>query len=187
MEKAHVHSSGMSSSALDEAFQRAQARLRAPEFAASDEPHAGAADECRDDDFPERWLLGHELLLAVREPIAWVLALARRLATGDPEDLAAIDRLTAAFHSWLARDGIGVRKSDALTAFGILLGALDPRVVLASATKTIADGVATILSCEAAAIVEEIGHLADELPTAVYTVRVPRPHSRRSARANRTR
>lgn len=183
MEKAHVHPFGLSS-ALDEAFQRASAELRA---AASEEANTRDADECRDDDFPERWLLGHELLLAVREPIGWALALARRLATGDPEDVAAIDRLTAAFHSWLARDGIGVLKSDALTAFGILVGALDPRVVLASATKTIADGVATILSCEGAAIAAEVARIAEEMPTTVYTVRVPRPHSRRTARANRTR
>ncbi|MEO7733332.1 MAG: hypothetical protein ABIY55_20390 [Kofleriaceae bacterium] len=187
MEKAHGYPFGLSSSTLDEAFQRAQAELRAADAAASAEANASGADECRDDDFPERWLLGHELLLAVREPIAWLLALTRRLATGDPEDTAAVDRLTAAFHSSLARDGIGVRASDALTVFGILVGALDPRVVLASATKTIADGVATILACEGAALAAEIARFAEEIPTAVYTARVPRTHSRRAARANHTR
>jgi len=186
MEKAHVDYFGLSS-ALDEAFLRAQAELHADEAAANAEEDASGADECRDDEFPERWLLGHELLLAVREPIAWLLALARRLANRDPQDVAAIDRLTAAFHSWLARDGIGVRKSDALTAFGILVGALDPRVVLASASKTFADGVATILSREGVSLATEIARFAEEIPAAIYTVRVPRTHNRRSARANRPR
>ncbi len=186
MQKFPAYPIGQSSSALDQAFRRAQAELRVAEAAATAEEAAAGPEEWPDD-FPERWLLGHELLLGVREPIEWLLALARRLAAGHPDDVAAIDRITAAFHSRLARDAIGVRVSDALTAFGILVAALDPRVVLESATKTIADGVATIMAAEGVSLAAEIARLAEAIPMAAQKLGLPRARGRRTARASHTR
>jgi hypothetical protein len=110
----------------------------------------------------------------------------RRLATGDPDDVASIDRLTAAFHSRLACGGLGVRVADVLTGFGILVGALDPDVVLEAASKTITDGVATILTFEGVALAAQLERLADAMPTVVRRACAPRARSRRHARANHT-
>lgn len=175
---------GLSAHALEHAFQRARAELHAAEAAA--EATESTADEPADEPLGERLLMGHELLLAVREPIEWLLALTRRLAMGDPDDVAAIDRLTAAFHNRLACGSHGVTVADVLTAFGILVGALDPSVVVAAATKTIADGVATILTCETAALAAQLARLAEMVPTVVRRATAPRGRNRVSSRARHT-
>jgi hypothetical protein len=175
---------GLSPSPLDEAFQRAHAELGASERTVATEVATSAAEDRAADDFPDRLIMGHELLLEVREPIEWLLALVRRLATGDPDDVAAIDRITAAFHSRLACGGLGVRVADMLTGFGILVGALDPGVVLEAASKTIADGVATILSYEGAVFASHLERLAEAMPAVVHRAC---PRSRRKTRANHTR
>ena len=167
MQKAPVYPFGISSSEIEEAFQRARARMYANEAAAAAEERACPAAEDVSEPFGERLLMGHELLLAVREPIEWLLALARRLAADDPDDVAAVDRLTAAFHNRLACGSHGVTVADMLTAFGIVIGALDPTVVLAAATKTIADGVVTLLTYEGASLAAQLARLAEAMPAAV--------------------
>jgi hypothetical protein len=167
MQKAPAYPFGISSSEIEEAFQRARARMYASDAAAAAEECASTAEEDASEPFGERLLMGHELLLAVREPIEWLLALARRLAADDPDDVAAIDRVTAAFHNRLACTSHGVTVADVLTAFGILIGALDPTVVLAAATKTIADGVVTLLTYEGAALAAQLARLAEAMPAAV--------------------
>jgi hypothetical protein len=184
MQKAPDHHFDLSFSALEEAFQRARAELRASE--ASGDENAGTADEEASKPFGERLLMGHELLLAIREPIEWLLALIRRLATGDPDDVAAIDRVTAAFHNRLGCGSHGVTVADALTAFGILIGALDPRIVLAAAKKTITDGVVTVLNVEGAALVAQIERLAEVLPTTVRHACASRARRGRGSRTRHT-
>lgn len=76
-----------------------------------------------------------ELLSVFREPIAWVLGRAERHAQGDPVDLAALDRVGAAFHSrlaWIHSDGVlgearpRFRAADLLTVAGLIAGSFDP-------------------------------------------------------------
>lgn len=176
-------------SELDNALARARAELLDNEAAAAAEevtmdyePVAG--ERSTEDGFPERLIIGHELLLELREPIEWLLALIRRLATGDPESVASIDRLTAAFHSRLACGGLGVRVADALTAFGILIGALDQSVVMESATRTAADGITTLLSYQSAAIAAKLMRLVERVPDTVRAVFV---RGRRTPRMSRAR
>ena len=185
MQKAPDHPFGLSLGALEAAFQRARAELRASEAAATADEAASAGEES-DEPFGERLLMGHELLLAVREPIEWLLALMRRLAAGDLDDVASIDRLTAAFHNRLACGSHGMTVPDVLTAFGILIGALDPVVVLEAARKTITDGVTTLLSYEGAALASHLERLAEALPIAVRGLCAPRGRRRRGTRARHT-
>jgi hypothetical protein len=176
---------GFPPEALDEAFRRAQAELRA---AVDGDAHPiGAepvADRCRDfDDEPtDRLLDGGELLHVVREPLEWLLTLAHRLASDDGEHVAAVDRLRATFHGRLAGRPIAVRRNDALIAFGLLVGALDATVVRQAVTKSIADGVATILACEGAAIAAQLIKLADSLPVVGHRAEPSRPRRCRSVR-----
>ena len=199
MQKVPGHPFGLSSSELEEAFERARARLhdseaaaaaedraRARDAAAAAEEAASTADDSDTEPLGERLLMGHELLLAIRDPIEWLLALARKLAAGDPDDVAAIDRLTAAFHNRLACGSHGVTVADALTAFGVLIGALDPSVVLAAATKTIADGVVTLLTYEGAALAAQFAKLTEAMPTAVRRASVPGGPRRQNTRARHT-
>jgi hypothetical protein len=180
----------LTAEAFTEAFHRARAELHTNEAAAAAEEatqeRRAVADETEDADynhFTDRLIMGHELLLEVREPIEWLLALVRRLATGDPDDVAAIDRLTAAFHSRLACGGLGVRVADAMTGFGILIGALDRSVVVESATKAVADGVATILAVEGSALAAQIARLAESVPATVRRIYSQRPRGSRSRKA----
>jgi hypothetical protein len=186
MQKAPVHPFGLSSSELEDAFERARAYLHTSEAAAAAEEAASTAEDGDAEPLGERLLMGHELLLAIREPIEWLLALTRRLAAGDPDDVAAIDRLTAAFHNRLGCGSHGVTVADAITAFGILIGALDPSVVLAAATKTITDGVASLLTYEGAVFATQLARLAEAMPAAVRRVCMPRASRRRGTRAHHT-
>jgi len=183
---------GLPADALDAAFARAQAELRAAAGRADDgrdldeEVTKTRDGESRPSDDLEPLLDGDELLHVVRDPVEWLLSLAHRLASGDADDVAAVDRLRAAFHGRLAGRPTGVRMNDALTAFGLLVGALDPRVVLESVTKTIADGVATILSCEGAAFAAQLCGLADSFSVRpVHHARTASTPSRRRGRSSR--
>jgi hypothetical protein len=183
---------GLPPNALEDAFERAHAHMRATAPSAATavptvDPLSGndPRDDAGADDEPA--LDGNELLRVVREPIEWLLTLAHRLASSVPDDIAAIDRLRAAFHARLAGRPIGVRRSDALTAFGVLLGALDPDVVLQSVTRTIADGVATLLTCEDAALAAQLARIADTFPAlSVHHACVPRRRRSRTARTTST-
>jgi hypothetical protein len=186
--------SGLPPSAFESAYKRAhgQARLTAEPRAGiashDDTPDDGDGDCDADDVDAERLLGGAELLHVVREPVEWLLTLAHRLASSDPEDVAAIDRLRAAFRARLAGRSIGVRVTDALTAFGLLVSALDPSMVLQSVTRTIADGVSTLLAFEGAALAAQLASLVEAPPaTPVHHACVPRPRRGRISRTHHTR
>lgn len=179
MQKFPEHPSAITPGRLEEAFERIRADMHA---------HGGAvvpdtSNEPDDEDFPERPVMGQELLLATREPIEWILALARRLASGDPHDVAAIDRVTAAFHSHLAGGALGVKLSDALTAFGILIGALDPAVVVESATHAVAGGVATLLAIDGSVLTAQLKRLVASTQTSTRGTCATPQRSHRRARA----
>jgi hypothetical protein len=174
MQNGPLSSFGSPPSAFEDAFQRAHAHTcsAAARGSASSVGDTTGPDVVDGDDQvgAERVLGGAELLHVLRDPVEWLLTLAHRLAAGDPDDIVAVDRLRATFRARLAGRPVGVRKSDALTAFGLLVGAFDPNVVLHAVTKTIADGVATMLACEGAALAAHLACLADMLPA----VAVPR-------------
>ena len=179
---------GLSLGALEDAFQRAHAYARATsphDGTAGPTPCSHAEPSADVDPEDERLLDGAELLRAAREPIEWLLTLAHRLAAGEPEEVAAVDRLRAAFHARLAGREIGVRMSDVLIAFALLVGALDPGIVVEGVTRTIADGVRTLLTYEGVAIAAQLARIADRLPgIAVHHAR--RSRSRRSRTAPAT-
>lgn len=172
--------------ALENAFElaTAHARATAPRGTAA-MPAAcpvsrGDPSEATDVD-GEPLLDGLDLLRAVREPLEWLLTLAHRLAGDEPEEVAAIDRLRAVFHARLAGRAIGVRHSDVLIGFALLIGALDPAIVLEGVRRTIADGVATLLTCEGLSVAAQIASIADRVPVAVHPARTP-AHARARAR-----
>lgn len=104
-----------------------------------------------------------ELLRILREPIDWILTVAHRLASGDPDDVAAIDRVRAAFHATLALGRfIAPRPSDVLAVCGILLGALDPQVIMRAVTDGIHDGINAALDSDGSrALAFHLAELAD--------------------------
>jgi hypothetical protein len=168
---------GLPPNALEDAFQRAHthARTTAPlggAAAPTVDPSSRVAPcnhACADD---EPLLDDDELLRVLSEPIEWLLTLAHRLASGESDDVAAVDRLRAAFHARLAGRPIGVRMSDVLTTFALLLGAFDPGVVLQAVTRTIADGMATILTCDGAVVAAQLASVADALPAMARLVSI---------------
>jgi len=180
---------GLSLGALEEAFQRAHAHACAtapPAATAVSTADPGSHDEPSADLDPEgeRLLDGAELLHATREPIEWLLTLAHRLAGGQPEEVAAIDRLRAVFHARLAGRAIGVRMSDVLIAFALLLGAFDRGVVVEGVTRTIADGVMTLLTYEGVALATQLARIADRAPGFVaHHAHRSRPRRSRTAPA----
>lgn len=183
---------GSPPSAFEDAFQRAHAHtcpaaaLRGSASSVADTPGSDVPDGNAAAG-AERMLGGAELLHVVREPVEWLLTLAHRLAAGDPDDVASVDRLRATFHARLAGRPIGVRRSDALTAFGLLVGALDPSVVLQAVTHAIADGVATMLTSEGVALAAHLTGLANVLPAvAVHRARGSRPRRGQTSRAHHT-
>ena len=138
---------------IDQAFARAMGRLAANHRSTGPGPSAGGhthADSCTAADCSAEPLLdGPALLRVVREPVEWLLALAHRLSACDPVDTAAVDRVRAAFHARLAGRPSGVRTTDLLVVFGLLVGALDPSIVLRAVSETIGDGLAAVLGSEA--------------------------------------
>lgn len=113
------------------------------------------------------------LLRVVREPVEWALRLAHQLANGDPVDVAAVDRVRAAFHARLAGRRMAMRTTDLLIVLGLLVTALDPSVVLEAVSETLGDGLAAVLHAEA--------------PILAHFTRVPGspPRCARSARRGR--
>ena len=143
---------------IDQAFARAMGRLAAhhrptdPGPSAGGHAHAGncTVGDCTVGDCTEEQLLdGASLLRVVREPVEWLLTLAHRLSACDPVDTAAVDRVRAAFHARLAGRPSGVRTTDLLVVFGLVVGALDPSIVLRAVSETIGDGLAAVLGSEA--------------------------------------
>jgi hypothetical protein len=135
-------------SILDQAYARARANLTGerPSTETISTPIGNAAST--DDRTVDQLLDGAELLRVIREPVEWLLALAHQLAGADPVDVAAIVRLRAAFHARLAGRPTGVRKTDLLVVFGLLVGALDPSVVVHAVPDTIGDRLAAVLDSE---------------------------------------
>jgi hypothetical protein len=179
---------------LEDAFHRthAHARAAAPRSTASpgttQHAEAGTPTACpmshaesyeESVDHGDPLLDGADLLRAAREPIEWLLTLAQRLAAGDSEELAAVDRLRAAFHARLAGRVIGVRMSDVLIVFALLVGALDLTVVQEGITRSIADGVGTLITFEGMSIATQLARIATSRPTA-NQVRTPRRRRDRS-------
>ncbi|MGH9885701.1 MAG: hypothetical protein ACREBE_09245 [bacterium] len=183
---------------LEDAFHRAHAHARATAArgtgCAPTPPHGavGAQSVCPvshasssgegHDATDEALLDGRELLRAVREPLEWLLTLAHRLAAGDSEEIAAIDRLRAAFHSRLAGNAIGIRMRDLLIAFALLVGALDADIVHEGVTRTIADGVSTLLTYEGVSLAAQLARIANSLPSVIHA-REPRHRRGRTQRS----
>jgi hypothetical protein len=179
---------------LEDEFHRTRAHARAAARRSTASPgttqHAEAGappvcptsltelyEECVDHGDP--LLDGAELLRAAREPVEWLLTLAQRLSAGDSEELAAVDRLRAAFHARLAGRVIGVRMSDVLIVFALLVGALDLTIVQEGITRSIADGVGTLITCEGMSIATQLARIATSRPTA-NQARMPRRRRDRS-------
>jgi hypothetical protein len=170
--------------ALDEAFHRAQGRTApvssvpfSPASRAVDDSSAlGGAGPFDEPEIPEPLLSGDQLLYLLRVPIDWLLTLAQRLAAADPDDIAAVERLRAAFFTRVAGRSVGWRVTDVLQVAGILVGALDLDVVLDAAAKTLGEGMATMMATQQAGLAAQLAALADTLPMAVRHTRARRPH-----------
>jgi hypothetical protein len=144
---------------FDQAFSRALKRVGIqPQTDPDPDPAPGAAGddapfqpEDPDEETTEPLLVnGAQLLSAVREPIEWLLDLARRLAGDDPVDAAAVARVHAAFCARLQGQPAHVRPSDLFIVLGLLLSALDPRVAARVVADTVGGGAAAILDAEPA-------------------------------------
>jgi hypothetical protein len=114
---------------------------------------------------------GGQLLRAVREPVEWLLGLARRLAGDDPVDIAAVARVHAAFCARLRGLPAQLRSSDLFIVLGLLLSALDPRVVVRAVADTIGEGLAAVLGSES--------------PVEVQVTETSEPLARRKSRRSR--
>ena len=141
-------SSGLSKEELDQAYERARAHLMGEPLPTKPTPTpirdaAGTAEHAAD-----QLLDSTQLLRVIHEPVEWILRLAHLLADGDPVDSAAIVRLRAAFHARLAGRPTGIRKTDLLVVFGLLVSALDPSVVVRAVSEKIGDGIAAVLGSE---------------------------------------
>jgi hypothetical protein len=154
-------------SPLDQAFARALKRVGfEPPVETDPEPEPDAEPDAAGDEAPfspddrdERstdplLVNGSQLLRAVREPVEWLLGLARRLAGDDPVDIAAVARVHAAFCARLRGQPAKLRSSDLLIVLGLLLTALDPSVVVRALADTIGDSLDAVLGSEAPAEVQ---------------------------------
>lgn len=156
------HNPKQSSSQLshfDQAFSRALKRVGiVPQTDPDPDPAPGAAGddapfhpEDSDEENTEPLLVtGAQLLNAVREPVEWLLDLARRLAGDDPVDAAAVARVHAAFCARLQGQPTHLRPSDLFIVLGLLLSALDPRVAARMVADTIGGGAAAVPDAEPA-------------------------------------
>lgn len=167
-------------SPLDQAFARALRRVGVespvdPDPDPEPDPDPGASgDETpflsddHDESSADPLLVnGSQLLRAVREPVEWLLGLARRLAGNDPVDIAAVARVHAAFCARLRGQPAHLRSSDLFIVLGLLLTALDPSVVLRAVADTIGDGLAAVLGSEdpvEVQVTETSGSLARRQP-----------------------
>ncbi len=142
---------------FDRAFSRAMKRVGIkpqPDPDPDLEPGAGGEEalflpEDPDEEHTEPLLVtGAQLLGAVREPVEWLLDLARRLAGDDPVDAAAVARVHEAFCARLRGQPAHLRPSDLFIVIGLLLSALDPRVAARAVADTVGEGVAAVLGTE---------------------------------------
>jgi len=145
---------------FDRAFSRAMKRVGIkPQPDPDPDPEPGAAGEDAlflaedsDEENTEPLLVtGAQLLGAVREPVEWLLHLARRLAGDDPVDAAAVARVHEAFCARLRGQPAHLRPSDLFIVLGLLLSALDPRVAARIVADTVGDGFAAALATESPA------------------------------------
>ncbi len=140
-----------------------------------------------------------ELLPVFREPIEWALARAEQHAQGDPLDLAALDRVRAAYRSRLAWIGSGgalgearpkLRPTDMITVAGLVVGSIDPSFaqrVAAGAREGLLDALADLVPLGLADAPDEAGaaHPAstfwyiDEIPDAPVPFGTPVPFGAR--------
>jgi len=164
---------GLTFGGVDEALHHAHVHARAttPPSATANPiscPVSGTGAPGDTEPHDEPLLDGAQLLRAARDPIEWLLTLAHRLAAGEPEETAAVDRMRAAFHARLAGRAIGVRMRDVLVVFGLLLGAIDPDVVHEGVARTIADGVAMLLTYEGISLAAQLARIANCTPATVH-------------------
>lgn len=175
---------------IEDAFERAHAHARATAphdttgmLGACPVAHAHLSDLGDPQEEDEPLLDGAELLRAAREPIEWLLMLAQRLAAGDPEEIAAVDRLRAAFHAAVAGRAIGVRMRDVLIVFALLVSALDLQIVHDSVTRSVADGVMALLTYEGVSLAAQLAEIANSMPAIAHQRRTPRSRRGRVPRA----
>lgn len=135
-------------SKLDQAYEHARERLTGERPPTKPIPTPICDADGTAHHTADQLLDGTELLRVIREPVEWILTLAHQLADGDPVDSAAIVRLRAAFHARLAGRPTGIRKTDLLVVFGLLVSALDPSVVVRAVSDKIGDGLAAVLGSE---------------------------------------
>ena len=189
MQSSHPSQNDFPQPFIDQAFARAMERLTGERRSADPDPvaagHEPHADErTADERTVEQPLNGAALLRVVREPVEWLLTLAHRLAADDAVDIAAVDRVRAAFHARLAGRAIGVRTTDLLVVFGLLVGALDPSVVLRAVSETLGDGLAAVLSSEASLAIHVTGAADAFAALRPRRTSVPRSRCARSSRSH---
>lgn len=191
----HVHyrnpkPSSSQLSHFDRAFSRAMERVGIkPPTDPEPDPEPGAAGEdalfhpeASDEENTEPLLVtGAQLLGAVREPVEWLLDLARRLAGDDPVDAAAVARVHEAFCARLRGQPAHLRPSDLFIVLGLLLSALDPRVAARAVADTVGDGVAAVLGTESPVegdVTETAGPPARQQPRRSRLLRWVRPRNK---------
>jgi hypothetical protein len=135
----------------------------------------------------EPLLTGEQLLLMLRAPIEWLLELADRLAAHVPEDQAAVRRVRSAFIARVAGRPIHLRTTDMLVVFGVLVGALDLDVVIDAVSRTLGDGIATMVAAQQANLAAQLAALAEALPMPVHHACAPRQRQGRTRQPRRAR
>lgn len=151
MQRSNPHPSQADSTSLSAALEQAFARAaaRSPDVVQPLPNNRAAAEEaCPDVSTKEQALTSAELFRLLREPIDWLLSLADRLAITDPADLAAVERVRAAILGRLSGQPAGLRATDVLIVFGLLVSALDPAVVIRAVSGTLGEGLAAVLASE---------------------------------------
>jgi hypothetical protein len=147
------------SATLDQAFARAMARLAdiAPPPASPGAPADAAAPEAPAVAPP--LVTGAELFGVLREPIEDLLSLAHQLASTDPVDLAAVQRVNAALLTRWSGQPAGLRARDVLIVLGLLVRVVDPATVIRAVSNTLSQGIATVLGSDS--------------PVSFYVARIP--------------
>jgi hypothetical protein len=138
-------------------------------------------------DDAEPLLTGEQLLLMLRAPVEWLLELADRLAAHVPEDQAAVRRVRSAFIARVAGRPIHLRTTDMLVVFGVLVGALDLDVVIDAVSRTLGDGIATMVATQHANLAAQLAALAEALPMPVHHACAPRQRQGRARQPRRAR
>lgn len=144
-------------SILDQAYARARASLGAEHPPIEPAPAPIGNPAGTDERTVDQLLDSAELLRVLREPVEWILALALQLTGGDPVDVAAVARLRAAFHARLQGRPTGIRPTDLLIVSGLLVGALDPSVVVRAVSDTLGDGLSAVLGSSTPTALEVAG------------------------------